>query len=179
MQPESTSERHPVARLTETLGRVPKYLALARALVGDPSISRWRKAALAAGIAYLASPIDLVPGIIPVAGQLDDLAAALLGLRTALRGSTPEAAAAHLRAAGLDEGDIAADLAIVKGAAGWLARGAARATIRAGGFAARTAAKTAKVLGKGAVTRLRGAGRAAEAARKAGAARAARRRNEA
>ena len=89
--PGGEQDRNPVARLAETLGRVPRYLVLARSLAGDPSISRWRKAALAAGIVYLASPIDLVPGIIPVAGQLDDLAAALLGLRTALAGASPAA----------------------------------------------------------------------------------------
>lgn len=137
-------QRHPVARLTETLGRVPRYLALARSLLGDPAVSRWRKAALGAGVAYLASPIDLVPGLIPVAGQLDDLAAALLGLRTALRGVSREAASAHLRAAGLEEGDIARDLAIVRGAAGWLARrtGSAIAKVgRASGRAATAAAR--------------------------------------
>jgi uncharacterized membrane protein YkvA (DUF1232 family) len=160
------TQQHPVARLTETIRRLPRYLALARALIGDPAISRWRKAALAAGVAYLASPIDLVPGIIPVAGQVDDLAAALLGLRTALRGLPPGAASAHLRTAGLEDGDIARDLAIVRGAAGWLARGAARTTARAGRAAAHAGLTTAKVLGRAAALGVRGAGRAVSAARK-------------
>ena len=82
-----------------------------------------------------------MPGLIPVAGQLDDLAAVLLGLRVALRGCTPDAAAAHLEAAGLAEGDIGRDLAIVRGAGAWLARRAASATIRVGKV-------SAKVLGK-------------------------------
>ena len=145
----------PVRRLTEALGRVPRYLALARALLRDPSIPRWRKAALAAGIAYLASPIDLVPGLIPVAGQLDDLAAALLGLRTALRGSTPAAAAAHLRAAGLEDGDIARDLGIVRGAAAWIARGAARTTARLGKTGIRAGAAVAGAVGRAAVRGIR------------------------
>jgi uncharacterized membrane protein YkvA (DUF1232 family) len=162
-------ERHPVGRLTETLGRVPRYLALARALLGDPAIPRWRKAALAAGIAYLASPIDLVPGIIPVAGQLDDLAAALLGLRVALRGCAPDVAAAHLRAAGLDEGSIARDLTIVRGAAGWLARGAARTTVRAGKASAKVAAGTAALGIRGARALAVGAVRAARNRRSASA----------
>jgi uncharacterized membrane protein YkvA (DUF1232 family) len=167
------SKRHPVGQLTEILGRVPRYLGLARSLLGDPTVPRWRKAALAAGVAYLASPIDLVPGLIPVAGQLDDLAAALLGLRTALRGCAPEAASAHLRAAGLEEGDIARDLATVRRVAGWLARGSARTTAkagtvvaRAGTVAARAGLRTAKVLGRTAARAVRGAGRAAGAARK-------------
>ena len=138
-------ERHPVARLGETLGRLPRYLALARALASDPALPRWRKAALAAGIVYLASPIDVVPGLIPVAGQLDDLAVVLLGLRTALRGCSPDAAAAHLAAAGLEHGDIARDLAIVRAAAGWVAGGVARTTARLGGASIRTAAKAARL----------------------------------
>lgn len=141
---------HPVGRLAETLARVPRYLTLARALAVDPAIPRWRKAALAAGIIYLASPIDVVPGIIPVAGQLDDLAAALLGLRTALRGATPEARAAHLAAAGLAQDDIARDLAIVRDAAGWLARGTARTVARLGAASAKAAIGTARIAGKGA-----------------------------
>jgi uncharacterized membrane protein YkvA (DUF1232 family) len=146
-------ESNPVARLGETLGRLPRYLVLARALAGDPSVARWRKAAMAASIVYLASPIDLVPGLIPVAGQLDDLAAVLLGLRVALRGCSPEAAAAHLTAAGLVEGDIGRDLAIVRGAAGWLARRAAGAAATVGRASVRAAAGATR-LGIAGVRRL-------------------------
>jgi uncharacterized membrane protein YkvA (DUF1232 family) len=149
--------RHPVAKLGETIGRLPRYLALARALARDPALPRWRKAALGAGLVYLASPIDLVPGIIPVAGQLDDLAAVLLGLRTALRGCTPEAAAAHLAAAGLVDGDIGRDLAIVRGAAGWVAGRVARTTVRIGSASIRTAARAARFSARGAVRATRAA----------------------
>lgn len=155
------AERHPVARLGETLGRLPRYLALARALAGDPDLPRWRKAVLGAGLVYLASPIDLVPGVIPVAGQLDDLAAVLLGLRTALRGCTPDAAAAHLEAAGLAEGDIARDLAIVRGAARWVAGRVARTTARVAGASARVAAKAARLGATGAARATRAAVRRA------------------
>lgn len=153
-----------MARLGGTLGRLPRYLALARSLLGDPAVPAWRKAALAAGVAYLASPIDLVPGLIPVAGQLDDLAVVLLGLRTALRGASPDAASAHLRAAGLEDGDLARDLAIVRAAAGWIARRAARTTARAGMTAAKAGVRAAKVLGRATALGVRGAARAAGAA---------------
>ena len=143
-----STDRNPVARLTETLGRLPRYLVLARALAGDPTIPRWRKATLVAGIVYLASPIDLVPGLIPVAGQLDDLAAVLLGLRVALAGCSAEAAAGHLATAGLDEGDLGRDLAIVRGAAGWLARRAASTTARAGLATAKVSAKALGIAGR-------------------------------
>ena len=163
---DDSGQRHPLGRVTETLGRLPRYLALARSLLGEPGLSRWRKAALAAGLAYLASPIDLVPGLIPVAGQLDDLAAALLGLRTALRGLSPDAARRHLREVGLEDGDLARDVAIVRGAAGWLARSAARTTAKAGRTAVRVGFRTARVLGRTAALGIRTAAHAAGATRK-------------
>ena len=152
---------HPVARLGATVRRLPRYLALARALAGDPALPRWRKAALGASLVYLASPIDLVPGLIPVAGQLDDLAAVLLGLRVALRGCTPEMAAAHLAAAGLAEGDIGRDLAIVRAAAGWIAGRVARTTARLGGVALRGFAKAARAGAVGAARLSRAAAKRA------------------
>jgi uncharacterized membrane protein YkvA (DUF1232 family) len=155
-------ERHPVARLGETIGRLPSYLKLARALARDPAVPRWRKAALAAGIVYLASPIDLVPGVIPVAGQLDDLAAVLLGLRIALRGCTPAAAAAHLAAAGIAEDDIGRDLSIVRDAAGWVAERVARTTARLGKASIRVVGKAARLGAAGAIRLSRAVARRAQ-----------------
>jgi hypothetical protein len=64
-----------------------------------------------AALAYTISPIDLVPGVIPVVGQLDDLAVALLGLRLLLRRMPPAAAERHLAAVGLSLAQLDADLA--------------------------------------------------------------------
>lgn len=152
-------ERHPVATLGRTLTRLPKYLILARRLMADSAIPRWRRAALASGLVYLASPIDLVPGLIPVAGQLDDLAAVLLGLRVALGGCTPDAAAAHLEAAGLEAADIGRDLATVRATAGWLGRRVGRGSANVAGISARVAGATVRVAGRGASAGLRAAGK--------------------
>lgn len=47
---------------------------------------RRRKLLLAALVAYLAMPIDLIPDFIPVVGQLDDAIAVVLVLRLFVRG---------------------------------------------------------------------------------------------
>ena len=126
--------RHPLARLAGTVGRLPRYARLARRLLADPGLSRKRKLLVGAAVAYLASPIDLVPGLIPVAGQLDDIAAVLLALRIALSGLSADDARAHLDDVGLSSSAIDADLANVRAAAGWIgvtAAGAAGALLRA------------------------------------------------
>jgi uncharacterized membrane protein YkvA (DUF1232 family) len=100
-------------------------MMLAAALARDPDISPQRKAALGVGMAYVALPFDLIPGVIPVLGQLDDLGALLTGLRTALGGCTPERATEHLAAAGLSPSALDADIRTVQVAAMWLVVSAA------------------------------------------------------
>jgi uncharacterized membrane protein YkvA (DUF1232 family) len=106
--------------LGSTALRLPRYLNLAQALVRDPSIAGPRKAALIGGLAYAISPVDLVPGIIPVIGQLDDLVVLLVGIRTALGGCTPSDAEAHLTRVGLSRTALDDDLAVVRRAVLWL-----------------------------------------------------------
>ena len=76
----------PTERLMALVRRLPRYVRLAWRLGRDPRLCVGARVAVMGAAAYLASPIDLVPGIIPVAGQLDDAAVALLALRFALRG---------------------------------------------------------------------------------------------
>ncbi len=64
---------------------IPDCIRLVRRLVGDPRIPRRRKVLLALLVAYLASPIDLIPDFVPVAGQLDDAILVAVVLRIVLR----------------------------------------------------------------------------------------------
>jgi uncharacterized membrane protein YkvA (DUF1232 family) len=138
-----TAQPSPAARLGETLGRLPNYLRLTRALLGDRRLSRLRKAGLGAGLAYLASPIDLVPGIIPVFGQLDDLIAVLVAVRFALRGLPGPAADALLAKVDLSREVIARDIDNVRVTAAWAASGTGRAAIRLTKVGARVTARAA------------------------------------
>jgi uncharacterized membrane protein YkvA (DUF1232 family) len=64
---------------------IPDCVVLVSRLVRDPRVPRRRKALLLFLVAYLASPIDLVPDFIPVAGQLDDAIVVALVLRHFVR----------------------------------------------------------------------------------------------
>ena len=67
-------------------GFVPDCLLLVRRLLSDPRVPRRRKLLLWGLLLYLASPVDLVPDFIPVAGQLDDAVIVALALRLLVRG---------------------------------------------------------------------------------------------
>lgn len=64
---------------------IPDCIVLVSRLARDPRVPRRRKLLLLALVAYLASPIDLVPDFIPVAGQLDDALVVTLVLHHLVR----------------------------------------------------------------------------------------------
>lgn len=74
---------------------IPDCVVLLRRLLADRRVSRGHKLVLAALVAYLLMPFDLVPDFIPVAGQLDDVIVAGLALRLALRAGGPELLREH------------------------------------------------------------------------------------
>jgi uncharacterized membrane protein YkvA (DUF1232 family) len=126
-----SNNSHPIWRLAGTIGRLPRYLSLARAVVAADDVPPARKALLGAALAYTVSPIDLVPGVIPVLGQLDDLAVLLLGLKQALGACPPETADRFLAGAGLTAAVLDDDVAAVHGAASWIIGQTAAAGMRA------------------------------------------------
>lgn len=103
-----------LAAFWETVKRVPRYLRLVNALARDPRIPRRSKGILVVGGAYTLSPIDLVPGVIPVAGQVDDLYVLLTALQQAMRMAPREVVDEHLSATGVSMAEIDADLANVR-----------------------------------------------------------------
>lgn len=87
--------RGPEARALARL--VPDCFVLARGLLGDEEVPARCKVALVGLIAYLASPIDLVPDFLPVVGVLDDAILVVLTLRWILRTAGPERVCRHWR----------------------------------------------------------------------------------
>jgi len=117
-----TGDPFPRARFGALIRHLPRYLRLAWGLAGEPQLSRRHKVGVLAAAGYLASPVDLVPGLIPVIGQLDDLAVALFALRAALRALDPVTRERQLAAAGLAPADLDEDLGTLAATAAWLAR---------------------------------------------------------
>ena len=74
---------------------VPDCVVLVSRLLRDERVPRRRKLLLAALVAYLALPFDLVPDFIPVAGQLDDVLIVALVLRRFLRSGGEEIVREH------------------------------------------------------------------------------------
>lgn len=144
----------PRDRVATMMRRLPAYLRLSWRLTRDPLLSRARRAAVIGAAGYLASPVDLVPGVIPVLGQLDDIAVALAAIRLALAGLSPERRRFHLEAVGLADEDLAADLRTVGAATAWIARAGVRATgrgVRATARGIRVTAHGAQAGGRAAV----------------------------
>jgi uncharacterized membrane protein YkvA (DUF1232 family) len=74
---------------------IPDCVVLFRRILREPRVPRHSKVLLAVLIGYLASPIDLVPDFIPVAGHLDDAIIVALALRSILRATGRELLEEH------------------------------------------------------------------------------------
>jgi uncharacterized membrane protein YkvA (DUF1232 family) len=68
-------------RLRELVALVPDLLRLVRDLIRDPSVPIRVRMTLVGLLAWLISPIDLIPEFVPVLGPLDDVVVAVLVLR--------------------------------------------------------------------------------------------------
>jgi uncharacterized membrane protein YkvA (DUF1232 family) len=77
------------------VGFVPDCVVLLRRLLHDARVPRARKLLVVALVGYLAMPIDLIPDVIPVAGQLDDALLVALVLRRVLKGAGPALVREH------------------------------------------------------------------------------------
>lgn len=145
-----TDDPFPRARFQALVGRLPAYLKLAWRLARDPLLSRTRRAALIAAAGYLISPIDAVPGAIPVLGQLDDLAVAIGAIKLALAGLSPARRREHLTAVGLAEADLMDDLRGIATITAWILRKGAQVAAHGARIGARAAVAGAGLVAGGA-----------------------------
>ena len=67
--------------LRELLGLVPDLVRLLRAIVADGSAPADVRLVLVGRLAWIVSPIDLIPEFIPVLGPIDDIVVAVVAMR--------------------------------------------------------------------------------------------------
>jgi len=113
----TAQRRHPGgASLRELLRLAPDVARLLGRLMFDRTVSIGVRVWIAVLLAYLLSPIDLIPDFIPVLGYADDAVVVAIALRFATRRAggeavrrhwpgTPEGLATVLRLAGLKSSD--------------------------------------------------------------------------
>jgi uncharacterized membrane protein YkvA (DUF1232 family) len=76
---------------------IPNLLVLFKGLLTDARVPASSKVLLVCAIAWLVSPIDLVPEFVPVLGPLDDAIVAAVVLRRLARVAGPDVVRAHWR----------------------------------------------------------------------------------
>ena len=90
------ARRHPeTVDLRDALRLLPDLVRLLRRLAGDRSLPRGVRLRLVMLLAYLASPIDLVPDAVPVLGYVDDVVIVALVLRSVVRRAGEDALRRH------------------------------------------------------------------------------------
>jgi uncharacterized membrane protein YkvA (DUF1232 family) len=82
-------------RVGAALRLLPDIVRLVRRLAVDPAVPRGARVRLWLLLAYLASPIDVVPDFLPVIGYADDAIVVAVVLRSVSRRAGPEALERH------------------------------------------------------------------------------------
>lgn len=90
------ARRHPdTVSAREALRLLPDVVRLVKRLAGDGSLPRGVRVRLGLLLVYLASPVDLVPDVVPVIGYADDAVVVALVLRSVVRAAGPGALDRH------------------------------------------------------------------------------------
>ena len=74
--------RHGAAHtVLEGVRHIPAYLRLLGGLLFDARVATWDKVLVVGAIAFVLSPADIIPNMIPILGELDDLFILTLALQ--------------------------------------------------------------------------------------------------
>lgn len=118
MQPVTIAGRWRYLRLARLIWKLPTYARMVWGMMRDPRTPLPLKGLLAAALAYLALPIDLVPDAVPILGQADDLTILLLVLDLFIQNAPKEVREEHAERARNGTADLDQDLAKLRGLMG-------------------------------------------------------------
>ena len=112
----SSSTRY--MRMARLVFKLPTYARMVWGIIRDPRTPIGLKGMLAAALAYVVLPIDLVPDVIPILGQADDLTVLLLVLDMFIQNAPAEVRAEHAARATNGTADLDRDLERLRGLMG-------------------------------------------------------------
>lgn len=112
----SSSTRY--MRMARLVFKLPTYARMVWGIIRDPRTPIGLKGMLAAALAYVVLPIDLVPDMIPILGQADDLTVLLLVLDMFIQNAPAEVRAEHAARATNGTADLDRDLERLRGLMG-------------------------------------------------------------
>jgi uncharacterized membrane protein YkvA (DUF1232 family) len=96
------------------VARAPLYGRLLVELMLDRRVPATRKAIVGVAMAYVVSPVDLVPDFIPIISRLDDFAALVVSLDLLLEGVPKEVMMEKMYQLGIDGRELERDMASVR-----------------------------------------------------------------
>ena len=112
----SSSSRY--LRMARLVVKLPTYARMVWGIVRDPRTPIGLKGMLVAALAYVVLPVDLIPDVIPILGQADDLTVLLLVLDLFIQNAPPEVRAEHSARARNGTADLDRDLERLRGLMG-------------------------------------------------------------
>jgi uncharacterized membrane protein YkvA (DUF1232 family) len=117
-EPVNLSSSTRYLRMARLVVKLPTYARVVWGILRDPRTPIGLKGMLAAALAYVVFPIDLVPDAIPILGQADDLTVLLLVLDLFIQNAPPEVRAEHTTRAKNGTADLDRDLERLRGLMG-------------------------------------------------------------
>ena len=112
----SSSTRY--MRTARLVFKLPTYARTVWGIMRDPRTPIGLKGMMAAALAYVVFPVDLVPDVIPIIGQADDLTILLLVLDMFIQNAPAEVRAEHAARARNGTADLDRDLQRLRGLMG-------------------------------------------------------------